>query len=193
MTMVRVVGIYGSPRKGGNSDTLLDYALQGAQKQGADVKRVYVRELHMSGCIECGGCENTGTCVLKDDMQDIYFLLDDAEVIIISSPIFFYGLSSQLKALIDRGQALWARRRLSQRSSEKNNYRGRGYLISIGATKGKGLFQGAQMVVRYFFDAINMRYEGGLFFQGIETMGAVKERPDTLQKAYNLGREVARN
>src|SRR3989304_7984942 len=101
--IMKVLGIYGSPRKGGNSDQLLDKALEGAKSAGAEVYRIYARDLKMSGCIECGGCDRTGKCVLEDDMQSVYPLLEEADIIIISSPIFFYGVTAQLKALSARG------------------------------------------------------------------------------------------
>jgi multimeric flavodoxin WrbA len=186
--MMRALGIYGSPRKAGNSDILLDNALKGIHDQGAVVTRIYVRDLRISGCIECGGCEKTGICIVQDDMQGVYPLFDETDVIILSSPIFFYGLSSQLKALVDRGQAMWSRERLRVAAPKKEKYRGRGYLIAVGATRGEKMFQGAQMVAKYFFNALNMRYEGGLFLHGIEEKGAVRERPEALKKAYNLGK-----
>lgn len=189
---MNVVGIYGSPRKGGNSDLILDSALEGARQQGADVKRIYVRDLHMSGCVECGGCEKTGTCVVQDDMKDVYPLLDDADIIIVSSPIFFYGLSSQVKALIDRAQAIWSRKRLQQKGGERQGTRGRGYLLAVAATRGEKLFQGAQMVAKYFFDALSMGFGGELSFHGLEEKGAVRHHPDALRKAYDLGMNVAR-
>jgi multimeric flavodoxin WrbA len=191
VTVVRVLGIYGSPRKGGNSDLILDSVLGGSQERGAEVKRIYVRDLHISGCVECGGCEKSGHCVVKDDMQEVYALLDDADIIILSSPIFFYGLSSQLKALIDRTQAIWSRKRLRGLDSGIQEIRGRGYLLAVGATKGERLFQGAKMVARYFFDALSMSYEGGLFFQGLEGKGAVRQHPNALREAHDLGMKAA--
>jgi multimeric flavodoxin WrbA len=189
--MVRVVGVYGSPRKGGNSDLLLDSALRGAQATEAEVGKVYVRNLNISGCLECGGCEETGTCVVKDDMQDIYVLLDEADAIILSSPIFFYGLTSQLKALVDRAQALWCRKKIRQADKdERSTSRGRGYLIAVGATRGKNLFMGVELIARYFFDALDKEYGGDLFFEGIESKGAVKAHPTMLQKAYALGEKL---
>jgi multimeric flavodoxin WrbA len=188
---VKVVGIYGSPRKEGNSDLLLDSALRGAHEKGIEVERIYVRDLEISGCIECGACEKSGTCAIEDDMQDVYHLLDSADVIILCSPIFFYGLTSQVKALIDRGQAMWSRKKLSNgKSGEKNGSRGRGYLIAVGATRGRNLFKGAQMIARYFFDALNIEYSGGLFFPRIESKGAVEEHPEALQNAYDLGKAL---
>jgi multimeric flavodoxin WrbA len=120
-------------------------------------------------------------------MQTVYPLLEEADVIFLASPIFFYSVTAQVKALIDRAQADWAKNQLDRSSEEKMLKRGRGYLISAGATRGKNLFEGAQMVARYFFDALNMSYEGGIFFRSIEKRTAVRDNPDTLREAFNLG------
>jgi multimeric flavodoxin WrbA len=188
---MKVLGIYGSPRKGGNSDQLLDSALEGAKSAGAEVLRIYARDLTMSGCIECGGCDETGECVVEDDMQKVYPLLREADVIFLSSPIFFYSVTAQLKALIDRGQALWAEKMLAKSPGEQGIPSGRrGYLIAAGATRGKNLFEGAQLTARYFYDALDITYHGGIFFRRIEKKTAVQENPETLQEAFNLGRKA---
>ncbi len=188
---MKVLGIYGSPRKGGNTDQLLDKALEGARSTGAEIATVYARKLEMSGCIECGGCDKTGKCVVKDDMQTVYPILEEADVIIITSPIFFYGLTAQIKAIIDRSQAMWSKRMLEKTPEERKTYdKGRGYLIAVAATKGKNLFDGVEMVARYFFDALDMSYEGGLFLRGLEKRKAVLEDPETLQKAFDFGINV---
>jgi multimeric flavodoxin WrbA len=185
---MKVLGIYGSPRKGGNSDQLLDKALEGARSTGAEIATVYARKLKMSGCIECGGCDKTGTCVVKDDMQLVYPLMEEADVIILASPIFFYGLTSQVKAIIDRTQAMWSKRILEKTPEERKTYdKGKGYLIAVAATKGKNLFDGVHMVAKYFFDALDMSYEGGLFLRGLEKRKAVFDDPETLQQAFDLG------
>src|SRR3989339_1783112 len=189
--IMKVLGIYGSPRKGGNSDALLDKALEGASSAGAAVSRVYARDLKMSGCIECGGGDRTGKCVVEDDMQTVYPLLDEARVIFISSPIFFYGVTAQVKAVIDRGQALWARKMLARSSEDAGDTRDRkGYLIAVGATRGQNLFEGSQLTARYFFDALSMSYHGGIFFRRLEKKTAALENPESLQEAFNLGRKA---
>jgi multimeric flavodoxin WrbA len=189
---MKVLGIYGSPRKGGNTDQLLDKVLEGAQSAVAEVKKVYVRDLSLCGCIECGGCDKTGECVVKDDMQQVYPLLDWAEVIFLASPIFFYGVTAQAKALIDRSQAQWSRRLLEKTPEERQlRNRGRGYLITVGATRGKNLFEGAILTAKYFFDALDMSYEGGIFFRSLEKRNAVQENPETLQEAFTLGLKAA--
>jgi multimeric flavodoxin WrbA len=189
---MKVLGIYGSPRKGGNSDQLLDKALEGAPSPGAEILRVYARDLTMCGCIECGGCDKTGECVVKDDMQTVYPLMDEADVIILSSPIFFYGLSAQVKALVDRAQARWAKKMLAKTSEDMKLYEaGKGYLIAVGATRGENLFEGAIWTARYFFDALDMSYEGGIFFRSLEKKNAVQENPETLQEAFTMGIKAA--
>ncbi len=184
-----VLGIYGSPRKGGNTDSLLDRALEGARSEGATIKSIYVRDLKMSGCIECGGCDKTGKCIIDDDMQSVYPLLEEADIIIMASPVFFYGVSSQLKALIDRAQAMWSKRMLTKPPEKRRQYdSGDGYIISVGATKGKNLFLGVELSAKYFFDALDMKYIKGLFFKGLEKKTDAKESADVMEQAYDFGR-----
>ncbi len=188
--MMKVLGIYGSPRKGGNTDQLLDKALEAAQSVGADISKIYARRLKMSGCLECGGCDKTGKCVVDDDMQTVYPLLEASEVIFLASPIFFYGVSAQVKALIDRAQACWSKRMLEKTPEQRKTYdSGKGYLIAAGATRGENLFEGSILTAKYFYDALDMSYEGGIFFRRLERKTAVQENPETLQEASNLGRK----
>jgi multimeric flavodoxin WrbA len=189
---MKVLGIYGSPRKGGNSDLLLDEALRGAADAGAEVKSVRCCDMDIGGCVECAGCDATGECVVDDDMQQVYPLLQEANVIILASPMFFYSVPAQAKALIDRCQAMWCKRLLEKPSAEKNApARGRGFLIAIGATKGKNLFEGAELVAKYFYDALQMTYEGGLFVRSVEGKADIAKHPDELKRAYALGKDIA--
>ena len=142
----------------------------------------------MCESIECGGCEETGRCVVDDDMQAVYPLLEEADVILLASPIFFYGLTAQAKALIDRSQANWSKRMLEKTHEEEKIFdSGKGYLIAVGATRGKSLFEGAIMTAKYFFEALDMTYDGRIFFRSLEKKSAVQEYPETLQEAFNLG------
>jgi multimeric flavodoxin WrbA len=185
---MKVLGIYGSPRQGGNSDILLDKALEGAVAAGAEIQKIYVRDLAISGCQECGGCDQTGSCVIPDEMDNVYPLLWEAEIIFLSSPIFFYGIPGPAKVLIDRSQALWSKRMLEKSPDERKRYdHGRGFLIAVGATKGKNLFEGVELTAKYFFDALDKSYEGGLLFRAVEGRGAILEHTTALQEAYDLG------
>jgi multimeric flavodoxin WrbA len=186
-----VLGIYGSPRPGGNSDILLDRALAGAAEAGAALDRIYARDLRISGCLECGGCDETGVCVIPDEMAEIYPRLEQAEVVVLAAPMFFYGVPAQLKALVDRAQALWSGRRLVKSPDQwKTHDHGRGFLIGVGATKGKTMFDGAKMMAKYFFDALDKSYTGGLFYAQVEKKGSIRDHPQALGEAYELGRRA---
>lgn len=189
---VMVLGIYGSPRKGGNSDLLLDRALEGAQSAGARVERIYARDLKVNGCRECGGCDRTGKCVQRDAMDEVYPLLYEADAIILATPMFFYSAPAQVKALIDRTQASWSKRRLEKDEQQRKRYdSGRGYLIAVGATRGDNLFVGMELAAKYFYDALDMSYEGGVLVRRVEGKGAIEEHPEFLQQAYELGVKAA--
>ena len=189
---MKVLGIYGSPRKGGNTDQLLDQALEGARAAGAETAAVYARDLTMRGCIECGGCDETGKCVLDDDMQSVYPRLYESDAIIMATPIFFYNVTSQLKAVIDRSQAAWAKQRIEKPGKRRKHYEGgKGYLIAVAASKGERLFDCAEITARYFFDALDMGYEDGLFLRQLEKGSDVQRRPEALTQAFELGKRAA--
>ena len=188
-----VLGIYGSPRKGGNTDLLLDAALEAARDAGAETEAVYCRCLKMTGCIACGGCDETGQCVLDDDMQKVYPLIARAGAVLLASPVYFYGPPAQAKALIDRSQACWSGRVLKKTTPEarKSYDSGRGYLITVGATKGPRMFSCMELTARYFYDALDMTWEGGLLIPGVEAKGQIASDPASLEKARALGRQAA--
>ncbi|MFP4476184.1 MAG: flavodoxin family protein [Desulfatibacillaceae bacterium] len=187
---MRVLGIYGSPRKGGNTDILLDTVLEAAAGAGAETDAIYARKLRISGCVECNKCDETGQCVIDDAMQDIYPRLSAADAIVMSAPIFFYNVPGQLKLLIDRVQPMWARRVLEGKTPGQGHSSGQGYLIAVGATRGKNLFEGTELTAKYFYDALDMEYKGGLFYRKVETKGEIREHPDALREAGELGRRI---
>jgi multimeric flavodoxin WrbA len=190
--MVKLLGILGSPREGGNSDLLLQKVLEGARQAGAQVSSLRAADLSIGGCLECGGCDSSGECVVEDDMQQVYPQLEAADRIILATPVFFYGFPAQLKALIDRAQSAWSGRMLTKTKQQRKTHEaGSGYLIAVGATKGEKLFEGLERVARYFFDALDMDYQGGLFFRGVDEQGAILRHPDAMEQAFELGRRIA--
>jgi multimeric flavodoxin WrbA len=122
-------------------------------------------------------------------MQWLYQKLLEADHIIFASPIFFYGLTSQAKAVVDRCQALWVRRHVLGIGKGDNRVR-RGVFISVGATGGERLFDGAVLTVKYFFDAIGVKYIGDLLIRGIDGKAQIREHPTTLQDAFHLGQQL---
>lgn len=188
---MKVLGIFGSPRRGGNTDILLEELLRGAQFEGAEVERIYLTDFSITPCKECHGCDQTGQCVIEDEMQGIYPKLLEADLIILSSPIFFYGVTAWAKALIDRSQALWARKYLLKDPSlGKGGKKRKGFFISVGATRGQKVFEGAILTVKYFFDVLNAEYSGELVFRGIEGKGEIKNQEEAIKQAFEIGRKL---
>jgi len=189
--VVKILGLFGSPRRGGNTELLLEEALKGAEKEGAKVERLYLSDFTITPCKECHGCDDTGNCIILDDMEKIYPKLLEAEVVILASPIFFYGVTAWAKALIDRSQALWARKYLLKDSSlGKEGKKRKGFFISAGATKGQKVFEGAILTAKYFFDVLNAEYAGEIVFRGVEAKGDILNHPEALQQAYEAGRKL---
>ena len=186
----RVLGIFGSPRRNGNTDRLLDQTLKGALAEGASIEEIRLGNCRITPCTECLSCFNDGICVIDDDMQDIYVRLLNADIVILASPIFFYGITGWAKAMVDRCQALWARKyKLHDPVLEKGHKRN-GFFISVGGTKGKRTFEGAVLTVRYFFDAFNTEYSGDLLFRGVDACGDIQNIPEALPQAYAAGRKL---
>ena len=105
--MKKVLILSGSPRKGGNSDTLCDEFMKGAIETGNEVEKIFVAGKNIGYCKGCYACKDTGVCAIKDDMAEVLQKMLDADVIVLSSPVYFYSISTQLKAVIDRTVARW--------------------------------------------------------------------------------------
>jgi multimeric flavodoxin WrbA/protein-tyrosine-phosphatase len=172
-----VLGINGSPRRKSNSGFLLDTFLAEAEKLGASVRLIDVPRSNIKPCMEYTVCEKHGTCPIEDDLaSEGYALLRRADVVVAATPVFFYNMSAQLKALVDRCQTLWARKYMLRLKDPASAYR-RGYLLSVGATRGKNLFDAIELSIRYFFDALSASYEGALTYRGIEKRGDMQRHP----------------
>ena len=143
----------------------------------------------ISPCKEYYGCLKNGNCVIKDDMDDIYPKLLNSDGVIIASPIFFYALSSQVKTLIDRSQALWARKYVLKQNPPNSSRKG--VFMAVGATKGEKLFDGSILTVQYFFKCIGVEYSDELLIRGVDTRGEIKDYPDKLSEAFELGKRMA--
>ncbi len=188
---VAVLGIYGSPRKGGNTDTLRDEALKGAKEAGATVDSLRVCDFNIPPCRGCHDCSREGICVIKDDMQEVYPRLLDADIVILASPIYFYGVTGWTKALIDRSQALWERKyTLLDPALGDQAHKKKGFFISVGGTKGQKLFEGTALTVKYFFDAFNAAYTGDLLFRKVDANGDIHKYPEALPQAFAAGKKL---
>jgi multimeric flavodoxin WrbA len=99
---MKILGILGSHRIGGNSDVLLDQALAGAQDGRAETEKIILSQKKIAGCLDCGKCNEAGICAIKDDMKEIQEKILAADTVIHSGPVYFWGMTSQMKAYLDR-------------------------------------------------------------------------------------------
>ncbi len=190
--MKKILAIYGSPRRKGNTALLLDQAVQGAEEAGAAVEKIVLRDLKISPCLEIYGCKKTGRCVIQDDFQKVYDLLQQCQGLMLASPIFFYTVSAQAKILMDRCQSLWVKKYwIEQVPFGRKNYTRKGLFISVGATSGKKLFDGALQTVKYFFDVLDMELWQALLYRGLDFEGDVLKHPEYLEEAYSRGKAFA--
>lgn len=187
--MLTMLALYGSPRRKGNTSRLLQKAVQGARDAGANVEEIILRDKKMSPCLEIYECRETGRCAIRDDFQDIYDKILAARGIMLASPIFFYTVSAHTKILMDRCQSLWVKKYWVDKAPFGDKHFSRkGLFISVGATKGKKLFDGPLLTVRYFFDALDAELWKSLLYRGLDFEGDVMKHPEYLEEAYNAGK-----
>ncbi|MEW6258901.1 MAG: flavodoxin family protein [Thermodesulfobacteriota bacterium] len=186
-----IAAVFGSPRRRGNTATLLNRAIQGASDVGASVTSIVLRDLRMSPCLEIYGCKETGRCVIEDDFHSVADILLSAQGIMLASPIFFYTVSSHTKILMDRCQSLWVKKYWIEKAPfEPKRISRKGLFLSVGATHGKRLFDGVLLTVKYFFDTLDTELEQALCFRGIDFEGDIQKYPEYLDQAYQAGRNL---
>jgi multimeric flavodoxin WrbA/protein-tyrosine-phosphatase len=155
--------------------------MQAAARLGAQTRIVEVTRQNIIPCKELIVCEKKGYCPIDDDIKtDIYPLVRQAEVVVLATPIFFFNMTAQLKALVDRCQLFWARKYRFKLADPAHKTK-RGFLLGVGASKGKSLFDGLQLTAKYFFDAIDADFEGSLTYREIEGPKDMSRHPSVLQ------------
>ncbi len=185
---MKVIGISGSPRRGGNTETLLSEVLRGAEEAGAETRLFILSGMKIAPCRHCDGCLAEGDCVVKDDMWLIYPEIESMDALVLASPIFFYGVTAQTKAMIDRFQAFWARKYvLKRRIAAKKR---EGVFISTGGTEFPDTFEHAKATVKNFFLVIDVKYWAELLFPGVDRKGEIEEHPTALKDAHLLGKRL---
>lgn len=184
-----VLVFLGSPRKKGNSEILTEAVLEGVREAGGSPEIIRLCDLKISPCISCGGCNKTGKCVVEDDMTPLYDKIITIDKIIVASPIYFYGITAQTKAFIDRTQALWNRKRLMEKKGEwLENPERKGFFISVAATRGARIFEGAVLTMKYGYDAMGTNYAGGFLVTGPDKRGDMARNEQKLSEAREAGK-----
>jgi multimeric flavodoxin WrbA len=163
--------------------------MRGAEAGGHETELIILSELKISPCTSCGSCQKTGKCIMIDDMQPMHKKLLEADCIVFASPIYFGGVSAQLKAFIDRCQALWSRKYiLKQALISPDREKRLGYFISTAGTKDYNkVFEGAIYTVKAIFSTLDIKYTGELLFKDMENKGDILNHPDAMQMVFEAG------
>lgn len=175
-----VLILSGSPRKGGNSDLLCDEFMRGAEESGNKVEKIFIRDKKIGYCIACDYCKKSnGICALKDDMSEVLEKLHKADVIVMASPVYFYSIDAQMKALIDRCVAQWTKIKNKEF-----------YYIMTAAENSNTVMDCTLECFRGFAECLQGSVEKGVIYgKGFYNAGEVKNSPVMLE-AYNMGKNI---
>ena len=175
----KVLILSGSPRKNGNSDLLCDEFMKGAIEAGHQVEKIRVAEKNIGYCRACYGCKDTGVCVIKDDMAEVLQKMINCDVLVLASPVYFYSIDAQLKAVIDRSVARW----LEVKDKEF-------YYIMTAADTEKASMDTTLACFRGYADCVEGAKEMGVIYgTGVYEKGEVTDTK-AMQEAYGMGKNV---
>ena len=178
--MKNVLVLSGSPRVHGNSSLLCDEFIKGAQEAGHKTEKINITRKKVAGCLGCNVCyKNDGVCIQKDDMVEIREKMEQADVIVLSSPIYFYSMTSQMKAVIDRTYAFYS------------NLKGKTFYFILSCAAPEESFTETMLAsLRGFTCCVPEAKEGGILM-GINTneAGDVKDR-HIMKDAYEMGKNI---
>ena len=176
----KVLILSGSPRKKGNSDMLCDEFMRGALESGHDAEKIRVAEKNVGFCRSCYACErNNGVCAIKDDMAEIMDKILSADVLVLASPVYFYSVDAQLKAVIDRTVARW------QEVKNKEMY-----YIMTAADEGRESMETTLACFRGYADCVEGAVEKGVIYgTGVYDKGEIVGQP-AMKEAYEMGKGV---
>ena len=192
---IKILAIAGSPRRHGNSETLLDWVL-GSMVEDPDVtiEKIALSEANIHPCNGCNACEKLNKCVQRDGMDVLHDKLLEADCIILSSPIFCMGIASQPKALIDRAQVFRSRKYVLKLPVVPVERKGKrmGIFLATAGQDWDHVFDAAVPSVKCFFHVIDVkdadiRY---LMVNNVDEKGAIDRHPGARNEAIKLGRAV---
>lgn len=180
---MKVVGICGSPRKNGNSEILLDEFLNEIREKGGEVKKFILNSMKFVPCQECENIRKDGRCKIQDDMQEVYNEIEDADIVIVASPVFFGSVSAQTKMMIDRFQCQWLGINFFKTYKPKSK---KGYFICVEASNRDDFVENAKSIIKNFFATVGATYSGEIICKGVDEKGKVREKKECFDKIKKI-------
>jgi len=192
---IKVLAFAGSPRRGGNSETLLDWVLGAMELEGGvAIEKVALADADVNPCRGCNACEKLNRCVQRDGMDVLHDKIIDADCLVLAAPIFCMGICAQAKALIDRFQVFRSRKYVLKLPVVPLERKGKriGIFLSTAGQNWDHVFDGAVPTVKCFFQVVDIpnrdiRY---LMVNGVDEKGAILSHPTARRSSERLGREV---
>ena len=174
---MKVLALIGSPRKGGNTDILVDKILEGCKEKGFTSEKLYLYDLSISACTDCRLCKSKDyECAIKDDMRQIYPLMVEADVIIFGTPVYWYGPTGKMKLLIDRMRPFIASKKMQ----------GKRGVLAAPSEEGPKACKALLEMFRMSFDYLGMEFVDSILSSAYEK-AEVSRNEDDLKKAYEVG------
>ena len=176
----KVLGVVGSPRSGGNTDTMVEAILAGAESEGAEVIKVTLGDLRIAPCHSCNSCQQEGRCMHKDDMVELERLMDDCDVWVLGTPVYWWSVSAQMKAFIDRWYAF-----------DHRLFGNKEIILAIPMGGSDKVY--ARHILGMFksiFSYLNMSLVGTIVAAGMTGKNSARERITLLDEARNIGRSA---
>ena len=187
---MKIIGISASPRRHGNSETLLDHALMGAHSNGAETEKIILSILDIKPCHGSDTCLKKGKCFVKDDMPALMKKIDKADGVIISSPVYFGSITAQLKAMIDRCQPFWVEKYILKKNRRRKK---RGAFICVSSYNDSKFFRNSKEIIYVFFKVLDVDLLCRSHFTGLENRNDAKNNPAFIEKAFLCGKKIAKS
>ncbi len=183
-----------SHRAGGNSDAAAQVVAEAAGQAGARARVLALRDFSVLPCLACLACakDNGSRCVLagKDQAEELFAALMRADAVVVASPIYFYGLPSRCKTLVDRSQRFWEARRKGEAWIAALPQRRAFACLVAGQPGGRMVFEGARLTLKYFLVNFGLELAEPLGLRGVDARGELAANADALDAVRGLGRQA---
>jgi multimeric flavodoxin WrbA len=177
---MKVLGLVGSPRKESNTDLLVDAILKGAQEKRASTEKIYLYNTEILPCIDCRVCKmGKNQCTLKDQMQTLYPKLEEADVLVFGTPLYWYGASAKMKLLIDRLRPYVASMKLKRKRA----------VLVVPSAEGAEACKPTVDMFKLSFKYLEMTLADVLLPSAYER-AEIKMHPESLNQAFELGKNL---
>ena len=174
----KVLGIVGSPRKGANTDTLVEQVLKGASEKGASTEKLALAEMNIKPCTACDACQNTKKCVIEDDFASTLEKMKESSVWVLGTPVYWWGPTAQMKAFIDRWYGV-----------DRSVFRGKGIVLVVPSGGGSYYTRQTVEILESIIPYLNMRHIATLQ-TGTSGRGSAKTDASLMNKALRIGMEA---